>query len=266
MNTGRNTNDGLPFEHPLARAPLSATIGALQPISRDGCVTVRDHTCTALTGCGQLVDCSGNRGADMDEQSRLLTLLATHAYQYQPESPFTLASGRVSPEYLDCKLALSQPEAVFCLGKLLLARLKPQVVAIGGLTMGSDPIAVSTSIASFGTDRQVRWFAVRKEPKIHGRKKLIEGDVREGETIAVVDDVVTSGSSTIQAIMKCREAGFKVAQVIVLVDREQDGGLDEIRKVVGEDVPVDAIFKKSQIHERWLDKIKSTRPILEKTA
>ena len=103
--------------------------------------------------------------------------LVQHAYQYSPEKPFLLVSGQYSDEYLDCKLALSQPRAMASLGRVFLSMLKSPAVAIGGLTMGSDPIAMSTSQTSFGTERPLRWFTVRKEAKGHGQKKLVEGSV-----------------------------------------------------------------------------------------
>ena len=142
----------------------------------------------------------------MNNQSDLLEYLATHAYQFNKEEQFLLASGKYSPEYLDCKLALSRPGAMVALGKVFLAMLDPSVVAIGGLTMGADPIAMSVCQASATGPRGIQWFTVRKEAKLHGKKKLIEGSVSAGERVTIVDDVVTSGKSTIQAIEACRNA------------------------------------------------------------
>src|SRR6185436_4428924 len=110
-----------------------------------------------------------------DARAALLDELVRHAYQYSPEKPFLLVSGQYSDEYLDCKLALSQPGAMNALGRVFLARIDQPAVAIGGLTMGSDPIAMSTSQASFGGPRPLRWFSVRKEAKGHGQKKLVAG-------------------------------------------------------------------------------------------
>jgi orotate phosphoribosyltransferase len=139
------------------------------------------------------------------------------------------------------------------LGKVFLAQLKAPVVAIGGLTMGSDPIAMSASQSSFGTERPLRWFTVRKEAKGHGQKKLVEGSVQPGEPVAVVDDVCTTGGSTVKAIEAAREFGLKVAQVIVLVDREQSDGIANIQRAAGPDVDVSSIFKKSDVKKRWLE-------------
>ena len=116
---------------------------------------------------------------------------------------------------------------------------------------------MSACIASAHTKRSVRWFAVRKEAKVHGQRKLIEGDVRRGECVAIVDDVVTSGKSTVQALDACLgdEFRLKVAQVIVLVDREESNGIDNLRaaaaKAAGRPVPVEAVFRKSDIVAEW---------------
>src|ERR1017187_6545472 len=106
-----------------------------------------------------------------DNKHKLLYLLAKYAYAFKAGG-FTLASGQVSDEYLDCKKALSQPEALPSLGSLVLSEMQPQVVAVGGLTMGSDPITKSSSLMSETSQghRKIRWFSVRKEPKGHGRK------------------------------------------------------------------------------------------------
>ena len=188
----------------------------------------------------------------MDQKLILLDQLASHAYQYRPDEPFVLTSGALSDEYIDCKLALSQPIAMSVLGTVVLRELSPDVVAIGGPTMGSDPIAMSTAQASAGTEQHVRWFSVRKDLKEYGQKKRIEGDVKPGERVAIVDDVVTSGMSTINAIKACRAFGLDIALVIVLVNREQSSGIDNIRREAGEGVPVKAIFTKSDIKGRWM--------------
>jgi orotate phosphoribosyltransferase len=188
-----------------------------------------------------------------ESRATLLRELAEHAYQYNEEKPFLLVSGALSPEYLDCKLALSRPAGMAALGPVFHALLKPEVVAIGGLTMGSDPIAMATSQTSAGTKQPVRWFSVRKEAKGHGQKKLVEGSVQPGEAVAVVDDVCTSGQSTIKALEAAREFGLKVAQVIVLVDRQQQDGMANIQKAAGEGVPVTAVFTKSEVKNRWAE-------------
>jgi orotate phosphoribosyltransferase len=183
-----------------------------------------------------------------DDRAELLELLATLAYDYNPGA-YLLASGKESDEYLDCKMALSHADALPALGRLFLSQVHPRAFAVGGLTMGADPIALATAQVSAG-GRGLRWFSVRKEPKKHGRRKLIEGDVPAG-AVVVVDDVVTTGGSTIDAIKKARADGLDIVQVLVLVDREEEGGLDRIRAEAGASVPVAAIFKKSEIRAEW---------------
>lgn len=188
---------------------------------------------------------------DAADKHKLLELLAKHAYSYS-ESGFQLASGKISTEYLECRMALSQPEALGPLGRVFLSYIDSRVEAVGGLTMGADPIAIATSAASAeGKKGPLRWFSVRKDAKEHGKKKLIEGDVKAGTKVVVVDDVVTTGGSTVQAIQKCRDSQLKVVQVLVLVDREQDEGIAKIREAAGPDVPVKAMFTKTEVRAEW---------------
>ena len=175
----------------------------------------------------------------------VLTALARYAYQYQ-EAPFLLTSGQQSREYLDCKQALGRAEVLPHVGALLLSYLRESVVAVGGLTMGADPLAIAASYASSSTSRSVSWFSVRKQPKEHGKNRLIEGAVQKGSRVAILDDVVTTGGSTIQAIEKTRGEGLEVVQVLVLVDRE-NGGMAAIRDALGPDISLDALFTKSEI-------------------
>jgi orotate phosphoribosyltransferase len=181
-----------------------------------------------------------------DDKRLLLGCLADYAYEHRPEG-FVLASGMTSTEYLDCRAALSHGEALPVLGRTVAREVVAEAVAVGGLTMGADPIAVSTSLVS----GRLRWFSVRKEPKKHGTKKMIEGDVAKGAAVVVVDDVVTSGGSTIEAIQKCRAADLRVVQVIVLVDREESAGMARVRAEAGEGVPVVALFTKSEVAAEW---------------
>ncbi len=183
-------------------------------------------------------------------RARLLDLLAEHAYRYDASKPFRLASGEMSAEYVDCKKALALPEGIAALAAVVHPEVLASVEAIGGLTMGADPIAISVSQYSHSTSRPVRWFSVRKRPKDHGLRRGIEGLVDSGMAVAIVDDVATTGGSTLEAIAKCREAGLVIKQVLVLVDRRQ-GGLENIKAEVGPGIPVKAIFTKDEIHARW---------------
>ncbi len=178
-----------------------------------------------------------------------LEYLTKYAYQRrrEDEEPFKLASGGTSFEYLDCRAALSHPAVLQVVCAEMSMRMMPFVDAVGGLTMGADPIAIGTSLIHMFPS--TLWFSVRKQPKAHGKGRLIEGAVTPGMKVCVVDDVATTGGSTIQAIEACHNFGLDVVQVIVVVDREA-GGLDNIRQKVPGTTWVSALYTKSEIaHE-----------------
>src|SRR5207244_521547 len=116
-------------------------------------------------------------------------------------------------------------------------------------TMGADPIAQATAAYCTRLGRALNAFSVRKEAKKHGLRKWIEGPAAPGATVAVVDDVVTTGGSTIEALQKCRQEGLAVAAVVVLVDRQEESGLDNITRAAGPGVPVMAIFTLAELRD-----------------
>jgi orotate phosphoribosyltransferase len=137
----------------------------------------------------------------------------------------TLSSGRKSSYYLDCKLTTLDPEGALLTGYSVLAALDSlnvQPDAIGGLTMGADPIVSATIIASQLAHRPLAGFLVRKEPKKHGRTKQIEGVDPPPKKVAIVDEVCTTGGSTWEAVRAAQSEGCEVVAVIILVDREED--------------------------------------------
>lgn len=145
---------------------------------------------------------------------------------------FTLASGAKSDFYVDARLTTLDPHGACLIGEVgwelvkeAASKLGRRVNAIGGLTMGADPIALSIGIAAQRQDSTspLQVFTVRKTAKEHGRLKRIEGNFSSGDSVVVVDDVITTGGSTIQAIDAIEEAGGRTAFVIVLVDREEGG-------------------------------------------
>ena len=159
---------------------------------------------------------------------------------------FTLASGAKSDFYVDARVTTLDPRGACLVGEVgwellkeTASKLGKRVDAIGGLTMGADPIALSIGIAAQhqapSTPLQV--FTVRKSVKEHGRQKRIEGNFSSGDSVVVVDDVITTGGSTIQAIDAIEEAGGQIAFVIVLVDREE-GGRANIEKRGYKVVPI----------------------------
>ena len=179
----------------------------------------------------------------MSEHSALITLLAARSAK---RGQFTLASGKQSTFYIDARLTTMSPEGLSTIGPLALSALRQtgwRVDAIGGLTLGADPIAYAISYASANSDQPLRAFTVRKELKAHGTGKLIEGPFKQGDHVAVIEDVITTGGSAIRAIDAVRAAGGVVAGVLALVDREE-GGRQTIEKA---GVPVIALVTASQI-------------------
>ncbi len=163
-------------------------------------------------------------------RDRLLRLLIdTKAFKSSPTPIFPLASGAMSHFYIDCKLGMSHPEARQIVGEMMLDLIQPPVGAVGGLLIGAYPIAIAVSDAAYRRNGQdLRAFAVRKEPKPHGTRKLIEGDVEGVDRVLIVEDVITSGGSTIEAIRKCRDAGLTVTQAITIIDREEKNGRQNV--------------------------------------
>jgi len=179
----------------------------------------------------------------MSEHSTLIALLAACSAK---RGQFTLASGKESTFYIDARLTTMSPEGLSTIGPLALSALRQtewRVDAIGGLTLGADPIAYAISYASASSDQPLRAFTVRKEPKAHGTGKLIEGPFKQGDHVAVIEDVITTGGSAIRAIDAVRAAGGVVTGVLALVDREE-GGRQTIEKA---GVPVIALVTASQI-------------------
>ena len=165
---------------------------------------------------------------------------------------FTLSSGAKSNYYIDCRLTTFDPEGAWLVGQLMHSLVRKEqtarkvnVVAVGGLTMGADPVALAVGMYSHWTKDAPPWqvFSVRKAPKAHGQTKLIEGNFKKGDAVVVIDDVVTRGESTIAAINAIEKEGGSVVFVAVLVDR-QEGGREKI-EALGH--PVVALFTKDEL-------------------
>jgi len=165
---------------------------------------------------------------------------------------FTLSSGAKSKYYVDCRLTTLDARGAWLIGQLMhgLVRReernrKLRIDAVGGLTMGADPIGLATGmISSWAKEAEaLRIFCVRKTPKGHGQTKLIEGNFKKGDTVVVVDDVVTSGNSTITAINAVLQEGGKVAFAAVLVDR-QEGGREKIEAM---GYPLLSLFQRDEL-------------------
>jgi orotate phosphoribosyltransferase len=179
----------------------------------------------------------------MTDHDRLVRLLAERSAR---RGNFTLASGRQSTLYIDARLTTMTPD-----GQQLIGRLGLQLVrdagwrcdAVGGLTLGADPIAYAICHASAASAKPVRSFTVRKEPKAHGTGKQIEGPVATGDHVVVVEDVITTGGSAAKAIEAIRREGMTPVAVLALVDREE-GGREHLETL---GLPVRSLVTASQI-------------------
>ena len=159
----------------------------------------------------------------MTDYSALIALLAECSAK---RGHFKLASGKESNFYVDARLTTMSPEGLAMIGPLALSALRESgwsIDAIGGLTLGADPISYAISYASAASDHPLRAFTVRKEVKTHGTGKLLEGPVREGDRVAIIEDVITTGGSALRAIDAVRSAKASVVGVLALVDREEGG-------------------------------------------
>lgn len=173
---------------------------------------------------------------NMSHRERLKELLRQKSLV---RGTITLASGRVSNYYLDCKLTTLDPEGAALTGYTILDLLDSHHIeadAIGGPTIGADPIVAAVAAVSYlqskleGKGKPLPAFLVRKERKGHGRQKLIEGqDLQRGSKVVIVDEVCTTGQSTQEALTAVETAGLQVVAVVSLVDREE-GGSDKLRE------------------------------------
>lgn len=164
-------------------------------------------------------------------RERLIELLLEYAFQYSETPRFKLAHGGTSCFYFNCKRVTLDPEGQFLIGNLVFDAVKGlDIRAIGGLTLGADPIANAAAYSSWLGGRPIQSFVVRKTQKDHGIIAPIEGKVAPGDRVVVVDDVVTTGGSTLQAIDACKRAGLVIAGAVVLVDRQEMNGRENIEK------------------------------------
>lgn len=139
---------------------------------------------------------------------------------------FVLASGRRSSYYIDCRRSTMSAEGMVLIGRLgwnAIQKAGWQPTAVGGLTMGADPVAYAIAAASFGSQHAVDAFSVRKEAKSHGTGRLIEGNFQAGGRVVVVEDVITTGDSAQRAIQTVEQSGGSVIGVLAVVDRQEGG-------------------------------------------
>src|SRR5213079_379220 len=177
-------------------------------------------------------------------RQELLSLLATESFRL---GEFKLSSGGTSDYYIDCRTTTLDARGAQLTGQVFLEEIRAKgwdVQAIGGLTMGADPIVVAVAVAS-GT---IHGFLVRKAEKQHGTGQRIEGFREKGARVVIVDDVCTTGGSTIQAIETTRDFGFQVVGAVCLVERQEAGGRNSVQKAAAP-APFVAIFSANDIRQ-----------------
>lgn len=156
-------------------------------------------------------------------KDRLASLLKARSYEARK---VTLASGRESDFYLDCKQTTLHPEGLYLVGRCFLDAVRSgpkKVEAVGGPTLGSDPIAAACAVISHLDGNPLPAFIIRKEPKGHGTRAWVEGakHLENGTRVAIVEDVVTTGGSSLKAAAHAKEAGLEVVKIVALVDRDE---------------------------------------------
>ena len=181
-------------------------------------------------------------------KAELIDMLCRKSFKFSEEPIYKLVSGRMSQFYVNCKPVTLCARGMFLAGHLLFEEIKnDDVTGVGGLTFGADPLAVATAFASELKSRPVNAFSIRKTRKDHGMIRWIEGDIQPGERVAVIDDVATTGGSTIKAIERARSEGLKVVRAVILVDR-QEGGIDNIKQHVSN---VSSIVTRDELVQHW---------------
>lgn len=181
-------------------------------------------------------------------KKQLIRLIFEKAFKYSEEPVFKLVSGRMSNYYFNCKAVTLHPEGMYLIGNIIFDMLQDSdVKGIGGLTLGADPIADAVAYTSYLRKKPVEAFVVRKTAKSHGTMQWIEGNIKAGDRVAIVDDVITTGKSTIEAINKAKEAGLDIVRVISLVDR-QEGGKENIEAL---GVKVDTVLTREDVMELY---------------
>ena len=178
-------------------------------------------------------------------KQQLLDLICTDAYK---EGDFVLSSGQQSSYYINGKLVTLHPQGAQMVGRVMLDYLADDVIGVGGLTLGADPIVTSVSVVAAYEGRSITPLIVRKEAKGHGTQAYIEGPVLPKQSnIVILEDVVTTGQSAMKAVTRLREAGYTVNQVLSLVDRQQ-GGADYYTQI---GLDFQAVYTISDIQTRW---------------
>jgi len=186
-----------------------------------------------------------NDELSMNERERLKTLLLEKSYR---KGTFTLTSGRTSDFYIDCKQTTLDAEGAWLCGRLLYEFLRQEakpIEAVGGMTLGADPLVTAVSIVSYLEKAPIPAFIVRKEAKGHGTGNFIEGksNLEPGCRVALLEDVVTTGGTLLKVIERVEAEGFHVGLVATVVDREE-GGAETLQQA---GYPLKALFTRTQL-------------------
>jgi orotate phosphoribosyltransferase len=180
-------------------------------------------------------------------KKRIIDLIIERTFKFSSKPIFKLASGKKSSYYFNCKPTTLNSEGMYLIGNLIYDliqnRMNWNVKAVGGLTLGADPISNAIAYTSYIKGKPLESFVVRKEAKKHGTMLWIEGNVKKGDKVIIVEDVVTTGGSTIKAIERAKKSGLKVLGVVVLIDR-QEGGREAVEAL---GVPVEVLLTKEEI-------------------
>lgn len=180
------------------------------------------------------------------ERDELINLLATNSFRL---GEFTLSSGLKSDYYIDCRTTTLHARGAELTGRVFLDLFRQQgwqPRGVGGLTMGADPVVVAVSVISSQAGTPIHGFLVRKQEKAHGMGRRIEGFQQKGAPVVIVDDVCTTGGSTVQAIEAAREFGFEIVGVACLVEREEASGRKSVENAAAPAKFV-AVFTASEI-------------------
>ena len=178
-------------------------------------------------------------------RQNLLDLFCKLAYQ---EGDFVLSSGQRSSYYINGKQVTLHPQGALAIGRILLSQLNADTQAVAGLTLGADPIVTAVSVVSAYEDRPLPALIVRKESKGHGTRAYIEGpSLPPDALVAVLEDVVTTGQSALKAVERLQQAGYRIQQVLALVDRQQGG--TQLYESVG--LQFHSVFSIQDIQERF---------------
>ena len=187
-------------------------------------------------------------------KKRLIDLIIERTFRFTDKPTFKLASGKMSSYYFNCKPTTLNSEGMYLIGNLLYDVIKSRkswkAKGVGGLTLGADPISNAIAHTFYLKGEEMESFVVRKEPKKHGTMLWVEGNVGNGDKVIIIEDVITTGGSTIKAIDRAKKCALNVLGVIVLIDR-QEGGKE---KIEAKGVKVETLLTREEIFKVYSKK------------